>query len=213
MVFSLILGITYLLPQAIEKYERVWRIRNWLLATASVLFVFSIIVMSMFGYRQTFYVARSETVFLTGNPDYRWISFNVSLSMADQVSVKIQSVENQDFSYVFLDSNNYELYSNPETRADAKLSKSDFFGSDFSFTAVAESSSDYCLVMKSDYFLGNNVTYSIQVLRIDNLVQVWALFGSVACISILLATSISMTSHGRALVFSPTSRIRRRQSW
>lgn len=203
IVFAIILAITCVVSFVMSGFRRVWRFRNWLLAIFMVLFVVGIIIMTMCGVTQTTYIAKSETVSLIGSPDYPLKSINVTLDMADQVLVKIKSAENQYLSYVFLDRSNYELYSSSETRPSAIPIKSDFFGSDFSFTAVAQASSEYYLVMKSEYALGNNVSYSIQVFSTDNSLQIKAFMGSIVSLSVLLATSISKPRfRARALVLS-----------
>ncbi len=174
-----------------------------MLALSSFFFVFGVVIMTMFGVRQTTSVVASGPLSLVGSPYYPMKNVSFHLDMADQILVKIKGAQDHLFSYIFLDESNYILYNNSSTRPDAKPIKSDFFGSDFSFTAVAASYSNYYLVMKSEYALGSNATYSVQVFKTDTLVEVCAFGGSVFSLSVLLATSSSRASfNGHALTIS-----------
>jgi len=147
-----------------RKLSERWRTRFF--AGFLVILIFSIFFMTMYGTNQTSYVADTGSISLGGQPDYKFQSVNVTLLTADQISVEIKSLEGYYSSYAFLDEKNNGLYINTTTRPSATIIKQDF-GSDLSFQTTVGSSGTYFLEMKSEYFLGANLTYSITVYRTD----------------------------------------------
>lgn len=190
VLMTIVIGSRIVIP----KLRLLRRNRNWLFAIFSALFVLTIVIMSMFGVQLIRQTAKSEFISLSGSPDYSYTSVNMPLEMVDQVVVRVNSSENRYFSYVFVDAVNYELYKNDSTRLDARPIKYDNYRSDSSFTTVIEASGVYYLMIKSEYFLGTNVTYSLEVFRPDNSVLVVAFFGSAFCFSVVVATVSSKTN-------------------
>jgi hypothetical protein len=202
VVFSIIFGVMTAGGLLISASKRVFGRRDWLLGISSVIFIIGIVIMMMFGVRQTSYFAGSNVVFLAGaSSQYPFRAVNFTLDSSDQAFVQMHSLDNESLSYDFFDEGNYRLYNDSSTRISANPINWGNYGNDFSFTVTATASSNYYLVMKSEYFLGTNVTYSIKVFKIDNSVEVAFLFVSVASLSVLLATSISKAKFNyRALV-------------
>lgn len=170
---------TFLLSKG--KPTKKWR--AILLTVFLMISIFGVYVMTIYGVNQRSYLAKTDSVFLAGEPDFGLKSVDITLGIADQVVVEIRSSYDHYFSYVFLDEKNYELYANSTTRVDASIIRSDF-GSDLFFQQVIEASGKYYLVMKSEYFIGTNVTYSIQVYETENSV----LFN--AFLTVVLSASI-----------------------
>jgi len=156
-----------IVPWILSKLRFPQKWRRVLLGIFIAIFMISIFVMTILGVNQTSYVAKADSVSLSGTPYYELKSVNVTLQMTDQIVVEIKSIENQYLSYAFLDEKNHDLYVNSTTRADAKPKSADF-GPDLSFQVTIEASGEYYLVMKSEYFMGNNVTYSIKVYQTNS---------------------------------------------
>lgn len=146
------------------KLSQKWRRMS--MAIFLIVFLLGVWGMTVFGVNQRSYVAKTDSVFLSGEPDFELKSVNVTLETTDQVVVGIKTAQNRYSSCVFLDKTNYNLYTNSTTRADANTIGSDF-GSDISLRLTIEAPGEYYLIMKSEYFAGSNVTFSIQVYRTD----------------------------------------------
>jgi len=189
LVFVVVLATVAIGSQrVIPNSRRLRNNRKWLFSVFSVLFIVGIVFMLMFGVRQIGQAFESNLVILDGLPNYPLRSINITLETMDQIMVKTNSSESQYFSYVFVDFPNYELYQNYSTRLSAKVMEYDNYRLSSSFTAVIEASGIYYLVMKSENFLGSNVTYSIEVSRPDNSLLVFLFFGSTFSLSVIIAT-------------------------
>lgn len=144
----------------------------------------------MYGANQTSSIAAAGSVSLGGLPDYKLEAVNMSLLTADQVNVETKAEQGQSLSYAFLNEKNGPLYLNSTTKPSAQIIKYDF-GSDLSFQTVVESSGTYYLVMKSEYFLGTNATYSVKVFRTDTAVLGNAFLVSVVSGALFLGTLVA----------------------
>jgi hypothetical protein len=156
------LSISWILAKV--KVSQKWQ--QALLAIFIAIFLIGIFTMTIFGINQTSYMV-AGSAFLSGSPDYELKSVNITLQVTDQIIVEIKSIENQYLNYAFLDEKNYDVYTNSTTRTDAKPISTDI-GSDISFKVTIEASGEYFLAMKSEYFQGNNVTYSIKVYQTNS---------------------------------------------
>lgn len=189
---SLVLIIVVGTRKVIPKFKVLRNNKNSLFAVFTVLFIAGIVIMSMFGVRRVEYTAKKGALFLHGSPNYPFESVEVTLQMTDQVVVKLNSSENKFFSYVFTDAVNHRLYLNDSTRLDAKPIKYGNYKLSASFSVVAENSSVYYLMIKSEYTMGSNVTYSIDILKLDNSVLVITFFVSTFFLSVVVAIATSI---------------------
>jgi hypothetical protein len=167
--------------------------------------IFCVFFMTTYGTNQKSYVADTGSIALSGQPDYKFYSVNVTLISADQIFVEIKSLEGYYFSYAFLDEKNNGLYINTTTRPSAIIIKQDL-GSNLSFQTTVESSGTYFLEIKSEYFLGTNITYSIIVYRTDTTNLGNAFLAITIGGSIFLGIMISDTEdNGSALIEQSTT--------
>jgi hypothetical protein len=166
-VFFVFLVIPMVTTFLLSKRKPTKKLRAILLAIFLMISISGVYVMTIYGVNQRSYLAKTDSVFLAGEPDFGLKSVDITLRIADQVVVEIRSSDDHYFNYAFLNEKNYELYANSTTRVDASTIRSDF-GSDLSFQQVIEASGKYYLAMKSEYFIGTNVTYSIQVYETEN---------------------------------------------
>jgi hypothetical protein len=171
VAFVILASISFLIFLAASGRNKRWRL--WALALSLVIFVSAIFTMTMFGVRQMSYIAASGSMILEGAPDYEIVSVPLDLIQADQIYVEMKVSDGNSFSYAFLDTKNHALYANITTRSEAQIIKYGF-GSDLNFQAVVEFSAVHYLSMKSEFFLGTNVTYSVTTYRTDTIVLGYA---------------------------------------
>jgi hypothetical protein len=207
-VFIISLVVLLLGLLTISEFRRVWRLRNWITSFFAMLFIISILVMMASGVTQTSRIATSGTIFLAGSPSYPMENVSFPLVTTDQIQVRMNSDQNADFSYIFLDQIDYLLYNNPSSRLSANILDSGYYAENYSFTQVITASSDYYLVLMSQS-IDNNVTFSVQVVSTNSSLLVDALFFSAAFISTLIASSMARPNFSqRALTLSEDKKSR-----
>jgi hypothetical protein len=90
----------------------------------------------------------------------------IDLEQGQQVLGKLQSLNNEArFSYYLLSANEYSKMNANANYITTSALAQDYYVNQASFLKTVQSSGKYYLLMRNEYFLGHNVTYSITVYK------------------------------------------------
>ena len=191
-------GLKYLQRKKISKNTK---FRLSMMAAIILIFTFigGIVFMSMIGFMPDNSIVESGSASLQFSSPLNLtlchIS-NVSLKMADQLSLKIVGENNSLLSYYFLDDTNYFIFSNPNA-TDLTPKFIHHVGRNLVFNTVINETGNYHLVLTGNTAEGNNASYSISVLKVNSSNQMYFLLLSTGCIAGFIIVSKSLTKRKR----------------
>jgi hypothetical protein len=136
------------------------RRKRWTIL-ATVAFCVGIFLMAL-GTFQTVSIERIGVAALEERYSFRAV--DIKLEQAQQIFGKLESVNNEArFDYFFMDETEFNKVNlSGEFFTANSLAQNSFVTQDV-FLKTVQNSSKYFLVIKNEYFLGNNVTYSLEV--------------------------------------------------
>jgi hypothetical protein len=136
------------------------RRKRWIVL-ATLTFCFGILLMAS-GTFQTSKIERADVATLEDR--YAFFIVDIELKQAQQISGKLESINKEArFDYFLMEETEFiKVNASGEFFAANSLAQNFFVTQDV-FLKTVQNSSKYFLVIKNEYFLGNNVTYSLEV--------------------------------------------------
>ena len=131
------------------------------------LFFFSGILLLISGTQQTVDIERVGIATLASR--YSVYSINISLEQAQQIAGKLEGInEEARFDYFLMGDTEFNNANASGDFFSANSLIQDSYITRGNFLKTIQESDRYFLVIKNEYFLGNNVTYSLEVYKTDS---------------------------------------------